>query len=78
MAHDALDALAGRLGVAPDRLSGLARCSGADLDRLVGLIDETFAAEDAAVEEGLQRTVRTVPLPLRRRARSLLFPEDGR
>ena len=78
MADEALDALAGRLGVAPDRLAGLARCSAADLSRLVGLVDASFAAEDAAVEEGLQKTVSTVPLPLRRRARSLLFPEVDR
>ena len=76
MAHQALDALAGRLGVARDRLSGLACCSDADISRLVEMVDATFAAEDAAVEEGLQKTVSTVPLPLRRRARSLLFQED--
>ena len=43
MAHDALDALAGRLGVAPDWLSGLARCSGADLART---LDLTVSAGD--------------------------------
>ncbi|RYP87024.1 hypothetical protein EKO23_07035 [Nocardioides guangzhouensis] len=74
---DPLDSLAGRLGVPRSRLSGLDACSPADLGTLDDLVATTFAAEDTAVADGLDGTVRALPRPLRGRARALIFPEDA-
>jgi hypothetical protein len=74
---DPLDSLAGRLRVPRERLSDLASCPPEDLAVLDDLVAATFAAEDAAVADGLDGTVRAVPRPLRGRARALIFPDDA-
>jgi hypothetical protein len=71
----ALTALNERLGVSADTTLPLAQLAEADLARLDLAVAGAMAAEDEAVETGLQEAVRFVPRPLRGRATRLLFPE---
>lgn len=72
-----LTTLANLLGVPPDRLDGLRDLAEGDLARLAGHVEALLAAEDAAVEEGVHRTLAAVPAPLRGRARAVLLGEDA-
>lgn len=78
MAPSDVSALAARLEVPPERLAAFTVCTEQQLARLEKSVADAIDAEDAAVEEGLQSTLRAVPRPLRGRAKGLLFGDEGR
>lgn len=76
MPDSALDALRRRLGDAD--LGALASYDDAQLAALDRAVAAAMAADDDAVESGVEGAVRLVPRPLRGRARAMLFPRGDR
>ena len=72
MADDALDALARDLGAARSEVQFLDRVDEADLATLHTALHDAREAQERALAEAFEGTIRVVPRPLRGRIRRLL------
>jgi len=74
----ALERLAGTLDVPVERLDYLRRLDPAHVGRLDSLVGQAILRDEAAIDRGMERTLRFLPRPLRGRARRMLVPEEER
>lgn len=69
--------LADTLGVPEERLSSVRSLRDADLGRLDELVRSAVLRDAAAIDRGMERTLRFLPRPLRGRARKMLLVDDA-